>query len=205
MPGVVAISLAFALVGGGVARADDRDKQLAAVRVPVPPVIDGRLDDAAWLLAHRDASFRQNFPNQGAPASEHTELYVVYDDHALYLGVRCHDREPQKIIEWLTRRDRETAADRVSVDIDSRRDHTTAYHFEVNVSGVLGDGLRFNDVEYNSDWDGLWNAVTSRDAGGWSAEFEIPWRTLRFDGHSPVMGFQVRRNLERRQEVDEWA
>ncbi len=168
-------------------------------------MIDGRLDDAAWRDAGRDERFVQNFPDEGRAPSQRTELYLVYDDHALYIGVRCHDREPALIVERLTRRDRDTDADKVTVDIDSRRDHESAYHFDLNVSGVLADGVRFNDTDFNGDWDGLWDGAATRDAGGWSAEIEIPWRTLRFTGSDPVMGLQVRRYLQRRQEIDEWA
>ena len=198
-------SLVALLASDPARAADDRDKRIVAVRVEKGPVVDGLLDDPAWISAAADDRFTQNFPDQGKPPSQRTELRVVYDDHALYVAVRCHDTDPAGIVEWLTRRDRETIADRVTVDVDSRHDHTSAYHFEVNVSGVLADGLRFNDGDYSTDWDGLWSAVTRRDPGGWSAEFEIPWRTLRFDGHSPVMGFEVRRYVERRREVDEWA
>ena len=187
------------------ARADDRDKRITAVRVERGPLIDGRLDDPAWRAARADSRFTQNFPDEGKAPSQKTDLYVIYDDRALYVGVRCHDREPGKIIERLTRRDRDTDGDKISIDIDSRGDHASAYHFEVNVSGVLTDALRFNDTDYNPDWDGLWNAVTTRDDEGWTAEFEIPWRTLRFAGGEPEMGFEVRRNLPRRQETDEWA
>jgi hypothetical protein len=205
---IAAWTLILLVSAAAIARAalpDDRNKEIVAQRITTPIVIDGRLDEVAWRTARADKRFTQNFPNEGKAPSEETELYLLYDDHALYIGVRCHDREPEKIVERLTRRDRDTDADKVVVDIDSRRDRTGAYHFDLNVAGVLADGVRFNDTDFNGDWDGLWNGVTARDAGGWTAEFEIPWRTLRFAGDNPVMGLQVRRYLQRRQEVDEWA
>ena len=184
---------------------DERQKRIEATRVTEPPVLDGRLDDAAWTAVRPDDRFTQNFPDEGRPPTERTEVRVIYDDRALYIAVRCHDREPAKIVERLTRRDRETDADKIAVDVDSHGDRTDAYHFEVNVSGVLTDAQRFNDTDYNPDWDGLWNAITARDPGGWTVEMEIPWRTLRFAGGEPVMGLQIRRSLQRRQEIDEWA
>ena len=200
-----ASDLAGAATVPGAQLPDDRQKSVSAARVARPPVLDGRLNDEAWRHAQLDGRFTQNFPDAGRPPSEKTELYIVYDDRALYLGLRCHDTHPAQTPEWLTRRDRETNADKITIDIDSRNDHVSAYHFDVNVSGVLADGLRFNDTDYTSDWDGLWNAVTRRDSEGWSVEVQIPWRTLRFTAGTKNMGFQVRRHLPRRQEVDAWA
>lgn len=119
--------------------------------------------------------------------------------------MRCFDDHPLEIVERLTRRDRDTNADKVAVDIGSKNDHTTAYHFDLNVSGVLLDGVRFNDTDYNGDWDGLWVGAATRDPEGWTAELKIPLRTLRYDGRTDRFGLEVRRYVQRRGEVDEWA
>ncbi|MDB4965191.1 MAG: hypothetical protein JWN44_880 [Myxococcales bacterium] len=184
---------------------DDREKRWAATRTTTPPKIDGKLDDPAWMAVRADARFTQNFPNEGQEPSQRTELRVLFDDTALYIAVRAFDDNPGGIVERLTRRDRDTDADKVQVEISSKNDRITAYHFDVNVSGVLVDGVRFNDVEYSSDWDGLWLGATSRDAGGWTAELMIPLKTLRYEGHRTEFGFQVRRTIQRTGEVDEWA
>lgn len=184
---------------------DDREKHYTARRTSEAPQIDGRLDDPAWAAARADGSFTQNFPDEGKPASQKTEVRVLFDNEALYIGVRCSDSDPAGIVERLTRRDRDTDADKITVDISSKNDRNTAYHFDINVSGVLEDGVRFNDTDYSGDWDGLWLGATSRDAGGWSAELMIPLKTLRYEGGRSEFGFQVRRQLQRRQETDEWA
>ncbi|HEX4459402.1 MAG TPA: DUF5916 domain-containing protein [Polyangia bacterium] len=184
---------------------DDRDKRYSARRTNLAIRIDGRLDDAAWSAATVDGRFTQNFPDEGKPPSQKTDVRVLFDDEALYIGIRCWDSDPAGIVERLTRRDRDTDADKVTVDISSKNDHITAYHFDVNVSGVLADGVRFNDTDYSGDWDGLWLGATSRDAGGWSAELMIPLKTLRYEGGRSEFGFEVRRQIQRRQEVDEWA
>ncbi len=184
---------------------DDRGKRLRATRTTVAPKIDGRLDDATWKQVVPDTRFTQNFPDEGLPPSQRTELYVAYDDTAIYVALRCWDTEPWKIVERLTRRDRDTDADKVTVDISSKNDRSTAYHFDVNVAGVLLDGVRFNDTDYSNDWDGLWLGATHRDANGWTAEIMIPLKTLRYEGGRSDFGFQVRRYIQRRQEVDEWA
>lgn len=183
----------------------DRQKRYHATRTTTPPTIDGRLDDAAWREARVDDRFTQQFPDEARAPSQRTELRVLYDDVAIYVAVRCWDSDPAGIVERLTRRDRDTDADKITVDISSKDDKSTAYHFDVNVSGVLADGVRFNDTDYSGDWDGLWLGATRRDAHGWSAEVEIPLKTLRYEGGRQAFGFQVRRYLQRRQEIDEWA
>jgi hypothetical protein len=184
---------------------DDRQKRLHATRTTTPPKIDGILDDATWREVRPDTRFTQNFPDEARPPSQRTELYVAYDDRALYIGIRAWDTDPRGIVERLTRRDRDTDADKIQVDISSKNDRLTAYHFDVNVSGVLEDAVRFNDLDYSSDWDGLWLGAAHRDAHGWSAELAIPLKTLRYEGGRTEFGFQVRRIIQRRQEIDEWA
>ncbi len=184
---------------------DDRAKRLHATRTTTPPTIDGILDDATWREIRPDSRFTQNVPDEGRAPSQRTDLYVGYDDRALYIAVRAWDTDPRGIVERLTRRDRDTDADKVTIDISSKNDRITAYHFDVNVSGVLADGVRFNDTDYSGDWDGLWLGAAHRDANGWSAELLIPLKTLRYEGRHTEFGFQVRRLIQRRQEVDEWA
>src|SRR6185312_12278072 len=177
----IAVVMLTALHAFAQRSGDDRLKHLRAVRTTVPPTIDGK------------------------PPSQRTELYIAYDDRALYIGVRAWDTDPQGIVERLTRRDRDTDADKIEIDISSKNDRTTAYMFGVNVSGVLQDAVKFNDTDYSADWDGLWLGATHRDAQGWTAELEIPLKTLRYEGGRTEFGLQVRRYLQRRQEVDEWA
>jgi hypothetical protein len=184
---------------------DDRGKRLGATRITTPPTIDGYLDDAAWKQVAPDTRFTQNFPDEGRAPSQRTELFVGYDDRALYIAVRAWDTDPHGIVERLTRRDRDTDADKIDVEISSKNDHITAYHFEINVSGVLQDGVRFNDTDGSMDWDGLWLGAAHRDSKGWSAEWLIPLKTLRYEGGRTEFGLQVRRMIQRRQEVDEWA
>jgi hypothetical protein len=184
---------------------DDRQKRLHATRTTLAPTIDGRLDDATWKSIPVETRFTQNFPDEGKPPSQRTELQIAYDDRSLYIAVRAWDTDPRGIVERLTRRDRDTDADKIEIEISSKNDRTTAYHFSVNVSGVLQDGVRFNDTDGSWDWDGLWLGATHRDANGWTAELAIPFQTLRYEGGRTEFGLQVRRTIQRRQEVDEWA
>lgn len=202
----VAVALALLATGGAPYRAGAESRKLIrATRTPAAPRIDGRLDDPVWALAVPDDRFVQNFPHQSAAPAERTEVRVLYDDEALYIAVRCDDSKPDRIVERLSRRDRDTDADKIEISISSRNDSLTAYAFNINAAGVLVDAIRFDDTNYSTEWDGLWLGRVARDAGGWSAELKIPLRTLRYHGDITAFGFQVRRLVQRDQEVDEWA
>ncbi len=178
---------------------------LTAVRTTQAPLLDGKLDDAVWSKAWLDTNFTQQFPDEGKPPTQRTDVRVLFDDDAIYVAIRCHDTNPESIVAQLTRRDRENPSDRVTVDISSKNDKASAFHFQVNAAGVQQDGLRYNNTEYNNDWDGRWYSATSVDEKGWSAELSIPLVTLRYAGNVSSFGFQIRRYLGRRGEIDEWA
>ncbi len=178
---------------------------LGAVRTPRPPVIDGLLDDDVWALAHASDHFTQKIPNDGAPPSDPTILRVLYDDDAIYVAFDCKQTHTP-ITPHLTRRDRIVEADSVEVDLGSRGDHTTSFTFYVNASGVLADGIRFNDTDFSIDWDENWEARTHIAADGWTAEFRIPLRVLRFPTRAvQSWDFQANRYISLRQENDDWA
>jgi hypothetical protein len=176
-----------------------------AARVSSPPVIDGKLDDDAWRDATPTTAFTQKAPIEGAAPTERTIVRVVYDDDALYVGVDC-EQPGAPVVARLTRRDREVEADWVSVALDTRRDGKSAFVFEVNAGGALLDGVRFNDTDFSPDWDENWEARVAVRAHGWSVEYRIPFRILRFQT-LPMQswGFEVRRYVSTKQETDEWA
>jgi hypothetical protein len=188
----------------------------SAARGPVPPtivpvrtrgpvIIDGRLDEESWTAAPVDDAFTQQYPVEGAAPSERTELRVLYDDRALYVGIICFEKSAP-VVARLTRRDRVVASDRVTVDISSRGDRLTAFHFGVNAAGVLDDGIYFDDTSFSADWDENWEAATSIGPAGWSVEIRIPFRILRFDAAPRQRwGFEVERYSEGRHEWDHWS
>ncbi|HVY45297.1 MAG TPA: DUF5916 domain-containing protein [Minicystis sp.] len=178
---------------------------LAATRVREPPKIDGRLDDAAWRAAPGSSAFTQKIPDGGRAPVEPTTVRVVYDADNLYVGVDCVEQKAP-IVARLTRRDHPVEADSVEVDIGTRGDGKSAFMFAVNAAGVLSDAIRFNDTDYNQDWDENWEAEVARTPRGWSAEFKIPFRVLRYEERASMsFALQVRRYVSHRQETDEWA
>ncbi|MEO5799360.1 MAG: DUF5916 domain-containing protein, partial [Gemmatimonadales bacterium] len=169
------------------------------------PRIDGRLDDAAWTQATPITGFVQRTPNWNQPGSERTEARVLYGPDALYVGVRAWDREPGKILAPLTRRDEPSASDRITIYIDSWHDRRTAFAFAVNPAGVKIDQYVYDDFTFDSSWDATWDVEVSRDSGGWSAEFRIPFSQLRFGRNgAPIFGFNVMRSVARKNEVQLW-
>lgn len=181
---------------------------LAAVRVAVAPVLDGRLDDPSWKASVGVSDFVQQAPNEGSPPSERTTLRILYDDEAVYLGFDCN-QVTTPIVGRLTRRDQDSESDWVWFEVDSRRDGRTAGLFAVNVAGVMTDGM-FRETatgpSISMDWDEIWEARTARTPGGWSAEVRIPLRILRFSPDLPVQswGFAAFRFIGVRQETDSW-
>jgi hypothetical protein len=169
-------------------------------------VIDGLLDEVAWTAAAPSSAFTQEYPFDGQPPTERTTMRILYDDDALYVGFACeHAHTP--IIERLTRRDQDSESEWVSVFVDPRGEGKAAFVFGVNVSGVLLDAIMTPPNNWNLDWDENWEARTARTATGWSAEFRIPFRVLRYDASLPIQswGFQAARYIAEKQENDNWA
>ncbi len=172
--------------------------------------IDGRLDESAWAAATPSSGFVQSYPKPGAPAPDPTEVRVLYDDQALYVGVRMHDPHPDSIAAQLARRDASGIySDWVHIVVDSYHDRRTSFRFSVNPKGVKKDVYTSNDGAEDINWDAVWDVATRIDSLGWTAEYRIPLSQIRF-GSAPVgaeriWGFQVQREIARRQERDTWS
>jgi hypothetical protein len=180
-------------------------RALASRATPGTPEIDGVLDDAAWALAEPISGFTQRDPNEGEPATERTEVRVLYDDGAVYIGIRAYDSEADKIVGQLTRRDAYSPSDWLVVSFDSYYDRRTAFEFRVNPAGVERDAFLFNDTNRDDSWNAVWDVATTRDDEGWTAEFKIPLSQLRFsDAPEQVWGFNVQRVVQRKNEISFW-
>jgi hypothetical protein len=201
---VLALVLAQAAAAEPVGAPLPPRPHLRAARTARPPKIDGRLDDAVWRAATPSDAFTQHYPDEGAPPSEHTEVRVLYDDHNLYVGIDCWQLH-SPIVRRLQRRDGFLPSDGVWIDIDSRRDGVSAYHFSINAAGVLLDGIHYNETAFSADWDAIWEAKVADTGHGYSAEFRIPLSSLRFTLPVADWGLQVRRAVDARQETDDWA
>lgn len=160
--------------------------------------IDGRLDDQIWQKLPMHGEFKQRNPDDGASPSQNTEFAVSYDEEHLYIAVRAHDSDPEQITGILTRRDESSPSDWVYISIDSYHDHRTAFEFGLNAAGVKQDLRRYDDTNADFDWEAVWEGEVTVDAEGWSAEFAIPFRELRFSTvDKPIWGLNVYRELPR--------
>jgi hypothetical protein len=161
---------------------------------------DGRLEEPAWADAVPFDAFGRVFPDDGGPPSERTEVRVLYDDRALYVGVTCRDSQPSAISRPLGRRDSPPFSDEVDVAVDSMRGGKTAYVFVLTAAGVQQDGLLLGD-DFTSDWDAVWDGAAASLPDGWTAEFVIPLAVLRFsDAPAQAWRFGVRRVIARTRE-----
>jgi hypothetical protein len=195
-----------------------------AVRVPTPPVIDGDVqNDPAWEAAPVLTGFHQTAPDEGRPASERTEVRVVYDDQALYIGVICFDRTPDDIIVSESRRDSPLDdTDSFQVILDTFHDRRSGFVFGTNPSSLEYDAQVLNEGEgsrggrsrqsrgsptgFNLNWDADWQVRARTGDFGWSAEIAIPFRTLRYaEGGPQTWGINFQRNIRRRNETAYWA
>ncbi len=201
-----------------------------AAGVSDAPVIDGRLDDAAWGQAAPMTGFIQREPSDGQPASERTEVRVVFDDEALYVGVWAFDSRPTEIVPGERIRDYEVGeSDNVILIFDTYKDEQNGFVFGTTPAGIEYDGQVANEGQgggrfgsggggggqsrfqsgsgdgFNKNWDGSWTVATSLDGEGWYAEFRIPFNTLRYGTESPSWGFNVARRVRRLNEESFWS
>ena len=183
-------------------------RRVAVVRTTTPIVLDGVLSEPAWQKAVPATRFTQNNPQEGTPASENTEVRILYDDHNLYIGVVAHDDDVPDIITNDLKKDFDTTStDLFEVLIDTFHDERNGFLFATNPMGARWDAqMSNNGRDVNSNWDGIWDVKTRIVAGGWTAEIRIPFRTLRFSAtDAQVWGINFLRQIRRRNESDFWA
>ncbi|MBI5464910.1 MAG: carbohydrate binding family 9 domain-containing protein [Ignavibacteriales bacterium] len=177
-------------------------QQVQAVRTDAPVSVDGVLDEQAWQHPGWTA-FKMKRPFEGAPPSQKTEVWVAYDENAVYVAARMYDTAPDSIMTVLGRRDYDVTADWFSFLIDPYRDKRTGYYFTVSAAGSIQDGTLFNDDWNDNSWDGVWEAKTRIDDKGWAAEMRIPFSQLRFtEKEQHVWGVNFRRSIGRNSERD---
>ena len=200
------------LVAGGAAAQSSApapgsgDKTVRVVRTSTPPVIDGDLSDAVWASAAVVDDLHQVSPTEYAAPYERTEVYILYDDNALYIGARLYDTDPKLITaKNLLQNDSIGEDDRFFVTIDPFNDRRSGYYFGVNPNGVRADGLYRNVTEFYGDWDTIFRAAAGRFDGGWTAEIEIPFKSISFDPGTDTWGLNFSRTVVRKNEIIAWV
>jgi hypothetical protein len=149
--------------------------------------IDGDLSDPGWKNAATIDKFYETSPGDNIPAKVKTIAYLTYDDRNFYIGIRCEDPEPRKIRAPYVDRDNVIGTDdNIAVFLDTRNDKRTAMELRVNPRGIQTDGI-FNDANSNEDFspDYFYDTAAKIDSGGWSAEYRIPFSSLRYAHRDP--------------------
>jgi hypothetical protein len=176
---------------------------LRATRIATPIKIDGRLDDEAYRQVEALTTFIQSEPKQGAPVSERTEAWVMFDDDNLYLACRCWDEHPERMVANEMRRDSPNLRnnDNFAVALDTFHDRRNGFLFTITPLGAIFDALALEERTYNSDWNTVWQAKAGRFDGGWIAEMAIPFKSLRYPpGTDQTWGINIRRTIRGKNE-----
>ncbi len=223
------IALFFPLIVVAELQAQQAPNGIAAAITSVP-VIDGRLDDVAWMGAQVLTGFVQREPTEGRPVSERTEVRVAYDGEALYVGAWLFDSDPTSLVFGQTLRDASlNDADAFVLVLDTYLDRQNGFVFGTTPAGIEYDGQVANEGQgggggggrrpgggsrqqrgsgggFNLNWDGSWEVATSIDAHGWYAEMRIPFTTLRYGaGGDQTWGLNFERRIRRNSEEAVWA
>jgi len=169
--------------------------------------LDGRLNDPAWAGADSIPNLTMIEPTAGLPPTYRTVVKVLLSPKNIFLGIRCYDAEPEKIVAFSKARDAELEdEDYIKVILDTYHDGRNGYIFAINPFGARYDALVSNNGESeNPNWDGAWEARTRTDAKGWSAEIRIPVSTMTYNKALDTWGFNVERRIQRLLEVNRWS
>ena len=200
-----------------------------ATEVTESPSIDGRLDEAVWQQAPVMTGFTQREPSDGQPASERTEVRVIFDGAALYIGVWAFDGNADAISYGERIRDYQVdQSDAIVFVLDTYNDDQNGFVFGTTPTGIEYDGQVANEGRgggrfqgggfnsrrrfqsgsgggFNKNWDGSWTVATTTDGEGWYAEFRIPFNTLRYGNDNEIWGFNVARRIRRLNEESFWT
>ena len=200
-----------------------------ATEVTESPSIDGRLDEGVWQQAPVMTGFTQREPSDGQPASERTEVRVIFDDAALYIGVWAFDGSADAITYGERIRDYQVdQSDAIVFVLDTYNDDQNGFVFGTTPTGIEYDGQVANEGRgggrfqgggfnsrqrfqsgsgggFNKNWDGSWTVATTTDGEGWYAEFRIPFNTLRYGNDNETWGFNVARRIRRLNEESFWT
>jgi hypothetical protein len=199
--------LSLMLMASSLSFAQERHKKkVRAAKCSLEhPRIDGILDEPIWQIASVAGDFTEQEPEPGTPSGQSTEVRVLYDDEAIYVGARLYDSAPDSILQQLTQRDQFGNSDFFGISLDCYKDGINGVEFLVTASGVQIDtkfGQNSNDRNWNAVW---WSKVTLNEQG-WTVEMKIPYAALRFP-EVPEQEWHVNfsRNIRRTREMSFWS
>ena len=187
-----------------VRRDDAGGATMRATRLTEPLEFDGRLDDAIYERVPGVSGFIQALPLEGEPATEDTEVWVFFDDEAVYVAGRNWDSQPDRMVATEMRRDNFGIFnnENLAVILDTFYDRRNAFFFYLNPIGGFFDGLIVDERSVNRDWTAVWDSRAARFENGWTMEMRIPFKTLRYVRGGPqVWGINFRRVVRWKNEM----
>jgi len=190
--------------GDVVARDDSGNVTVRATRISEAMHIDGRLDEEVYSRIAPVGGLIQQEPRQGQPATENSDVWVLFDNDNLYITCRCWEAHPDQIVANELRRDIVATGqhDHLTVALDTFLDRRNGYFFLVTANGGIFDALMTDERIINGDWNTVWNFRSGRFDGGWTVEMAIPFKSLRFKpGRDQVWGLQLRRTIRHKNEM----
>ncbi|HXG86705.1 MAG TPA: DUF5916 domain-containing protein [Vicinamibacterales bacterium] len=185
-------------VAPAVRSRNDKGITIRATRITSPLMIDGRLDKGVYGEVQPITEFEQQEPHEGAPVSERTEAWILFDDKNLYVSCRCFDSHPERMVANDMRRDSSNLRqnDNFGVLIDTFHDKRNGFLFYLTPVGGMFDGATSDERTNNADWNTVWDAKSTRSPDGWYAEIAIPFKSLRYRaGRDQVWGLNIRRTI----------
>ena len=199
------LTLALILTALLLPRPSGAAPEISASRISSTINVDGKLDEAVWKKTSPVARFIQRSPSEGKPPGQRTEMRVLYDSGAVYVGLRLFDRQPELIRRGLGRRDAQPDSDHIIIFIDPVGSGKRGYYFQVNASGILSDGVLYQENIMDSSWNGVWSGAAESDSGGWTAEIKIPLTSIAYqDLDLQTWGVYVQRYIQRTKETSCW-
>ena len=175
-----------------------------ATRTEHIPRIDGLLNDSCWQEGEWAADFVQQQPYEGQSPSFPSEIKILYNSSYLFVAIRCHDGEPEKMRRIFGSRDAFTG-DMTGIAIDSYNDDKTAFEFNLSSAGQKVDLKHKGNFEFDLNWNAVWNGKTALEDSAWTAEMQIPFSQLRYAKHEEhIWGMHIWRWLDRKSEESQW-
>jgi hypothetical protein len=187
-----------------LAWADAEGYEIVAGKRTAPIALDGRIE-STWLAGGKAEHFIQREPGYPAPATQTSEVFVLYDEDALYVAYMLYDTAPDSVFGQIQRRDNDANSDFLDLYLDTFHDRRSGYWFTVTAAGVQSEGTFFNENNLSNSWDAVWESAVARTDSGWSCEIRVPFQILRHGGpRADGWGIAFARKLFRANEANFW-
>lgn len=181
-------------------------RELTACPLKSKIALDGKLDETIWKTAPKAANYTQVSPRPGEQSDQRTEVSILYDDEAVYVGAMLYERHPDSIVKQLSPRDdfENSNTDAFGVSFDTYFDRQNATQFVVTAAGVQADGIqKFDGIDRS--WNAAWHSRVAQNDSGWSVEMKIPYSALRFaKKDTQLWGVNFLRVIRRHRERSYW-